>query len=109
MVVKIAPLTEADIPSAVEAIRISFAEDPYSLWIFNDIKNVSPLTDPLCSPHHEHHTDHNTSSTQKEIGHLSVYDVDGESRMPSSTLPKIQKAQNQIKSWELRCGYLRSR
>jgi len=41
MVVKITPLTEADIPGAITAIQVAFAEDPYSLWIFNDRENVS--------------------------------------------------------------------
>lgn len=40
MTIKVSALTEADIPGAISAIQVAFAEDPYSLWIFSDRANV---------------------------------------------------------------------
>lgn len=41
MTIEISPLTEADIPAAIEVIQKAFAEDPYFLWVF-DKAQVSP-------------------------------------------------------------------
>jgi hypothetical protein len=49
MTIKVSALTEADIPGAVTAIQVAFAEDPYSLWIFNDRENVR-IIDALSLP-----------------------------------------------------------
>ncbi|PLN84318.1 acyl-CoA N-acyltransferase [Aspergillus taichungensis] len=35
MTIEISPLTEADIPAAIEVIQKAFAEDPYFLWVFD--------------------------------------------------------------------------
>jgi len=40
MAIKISPLSETDIPGAIEAIQKAFAEDPYNLWVFNDRTKV---------------------------------------------------------------------
>jgi len=40
MAIEIVPLTEADIPGAVECIQQAFANDPYFLWVFNDPSKV---------------------------------------------------------------------
>lgn len=40
MTVEVVPLTEADIPEAIEVIQQAFAEDPYFEWVF-DSPNVS--------------------------------------------------------------------
>ena len=40
MTVEVVPLTEADIPDAIEVIQQAFAEDPYFQWVF-DPSNVS--------------------------------------------------------------------
>ena len=36
MPITITPLTEADIPSAIETIQLAFADDPYNRWVYND-------------------------------------------------------------------------
>ena len=41
MVIEISPITEADIPGAIDAIQKAFADDPYNLWVFNDRSKVS--------------------------------------------------------------------
>lgn len=40
MAIEVVPLTEADIPDAIEIIQSAFAEDPYFKWVF-DAANVS--------------------------------------------------------------------
>jgi hypothetical protein len=41
MVIEIFPITEADVPGAIDAIQKAFADDPYNLWVFNDRAKVS--------------------------------------------------------------------
>ncbi|KAL3444491.1 acyl-CoA N-acyltransferase [Aspergillus insuetus] len=36
MVIKVHPLTEKDIPGAIEVIQVAFAEDPYFRWVFDE-------------------------------------------------------------------------
>ncbi|KAI9838233.1 MAG: hypothetical protein M1837_002507 [Sclerophora amabilis] len=36
MAVNISPLTEADIPGAIDTIQQAFADDPYNHWVFDD-------------------------------------------------------------------------
>ncbi|KAI9788655.1 MAG: hypothetical protein M1835_002160 [Candelina submexicana] len=36
MAIEVTPLTEADIPGAIDTIQQAFADDPYNRWIFND-------------------------------------------------------------------------
>ncbi|GMF81711.1 unnamed protein product [Aspergillus oryzae] len=38
MTVEVVPLTEADIPEAIEVIQQAFAEDPYFQWVFDPSK-----------------------------------------------------------------------
>ena len=40
MSIDITPLTEADIPSAIDTIQQAFADDPYNRWVFNDRSKV---------------------------------------------------------------------
>ncbi|KAA8648891.1 hypothetical protein EYZ11_006047 [Aspergillus tanneri] len=40
MAIEIVPLTEKDIPEAVECVQTAFAEDPYFLWLFDGRYNV---------------------------------------------------------------------
>jgi hypothetical protein len=40
MDIKISPLTETDIPGAINVIQEAFQEDPYNLWVFNDRSKV---------------------------------------------------------------------
>ncbi|KAJ5773524.1 hypothetical protein N7457_008420 [Penicillium paradoxum] len=35
MTIEVVPLTEADIPGAIEVIQRAFADDPYSQWVFD--------------------------------------------------------------------------
>ncbi|MCJ1375196.1 hypothetical protein MMC20_006430 [Loxospora ochrophaea] len=42
MVIEITPMTEDDIPGAVESIQQAFANDPYNHWIYNDRSAFSP-------------------------------------------------------------------
>jgi hypothetical protein len=41
MDITISPLTETDIPGAVNVIQEAFKEDPYNLWVFNDRSKVT--------------------------------------------------------------------
>ncbi|KAB8200238.1 acyl-CoA N-acyltransferase [Aspergillus parasiticus] len=41
MAVEVVPLTEADIPEAIEVIQQAFAEDPYFQWVFDPSKKQS--------------------------------------------------------------------
>ncbi|KAI9837311.1 MAG: hypothetical protein M1819_000385 [Sarea resinae] len=36
MPIEVTPLTEEDIPGAIDTIQLAFADDPYNRWIFND-------------------------------------------------------------------------
>ncbi|KAL3480383.1 acyl-CoA N-acyltransferase [Aspergillus californicus] len=38
MAITVYPLTEADIPDAIEIIQVAFAEDPYFKWVFDEKK-----------------------------------------------------------------------
>lgn len=38
MTIQIVPLTESDIPGAVECIQQAFADDPYYHWVFDSSK-----------------------------------------------------------------------
>ncbi|KAF9890830.1 hypothetical protein FE257_005401 [Aspergillus nanangensis] len=38
MAIAIVPMTERDIPEAVECVQTTFAEDPYFLWLFDNTK-----------------------------------------------------------------------
>jgi hypothetical protein len=38
MAVEVVPLTEADIPGAIEVIQQAFADDPYFKWVFDSSK-----------------------------------------------------------------------
>lgn len=38
MAIEIVPMTERDIPEAVECVQTAFAEDPYFLWLFDNTK-----------------------------------------------------------------------
>ncbi|EAW07638.1 GNAT family N-acetyltransferase [Aspergillus clavatus NRRL 1] len=38
MAIEVFPLTEADIPEAIEVIQQAFADDPYFKWVFNPTK-----------------------------------------------------------------------
>lgn len=40
MPIKITPLTEEDIPGAIDTIQQAFADDPYNRWIYNDRSKV---------------------------------------------------------------------
>ncbi|KAL2796038.1 acyl-CoA N-acyltransferase [Aspergillus keveii] len=42
MVIKVYPLTEKDIPGAIEVIQVAFAEDPYFRWVFDE-KNFNKI------------------------------------------------------------------
>lgn len=35
MAIEVVPLTEADIPGAIEVIQRAFADDPYFKWVFD--------------------------------------------------------------------------
>lgn len=35
MAVEVVPLTEADIPGAIQVIQQAFADDPYFKWVFD--------------------------------------------------------------------------
>ncbi|KAJ5895071.1 Acyl-CoA N-acyltransferase [Penicillium taxi] len=41
MLIEIVPLTEADVPGAVECVQRAFTDDPYFLWAFNDPSKFS--------------------------------------------------------------------
>ncbi|SLM36431.1 gnat family protein [Lasallia pustulata] len=41
MPIEITPLTEADIPGAIDTIQQAFTEDPYNRWVFNDRSTFS--------------------------------------------------------------------
>lgn len=43
MAVDVVPLTEADIPGAIEVIQRGFADDPYFKWVFDSSKVRSML------------------------------------------------------------------
>lgn len=43
MAVEVVPLTEADIPGAIEVIQRAFADDPYFKWVFDSSKVRSML------------------------------------------------------------------
>lgn len=43
MAVEVVPLTEADIPGAIEVIQWAFADDPYFKWVFDSSKVRSML------------------------------------------------------------------
>jgi hypothetical protein len=43
MAIEVVPLTEADIPGAIEVIQQAFADDPYFKWVF-DAPKVLPTT-----------------------------------------------------------------
>lgn len=38
MAIEVVPLTEADIPGAIEVIQQAFADDPYFKWAFDQSK-----------------------------------------------------------------------
>lgn len=38
MAIEVVPLTEADIPGAIEVIQQAFADDPYFKWVFDSSK-----------------------------------------------------------------------
>ncbi|KAJ5551224.1 Acyl-CoA N-acyltransferase [Penicillium sp. DV-2018c] len=38
MAIQVVPLTEADIPGAIEVIQQAFADDPYFKWVFDESK-----------------------------------------------------------------------
>ena len=42
MAIEVVPLTERDIPQAIEIIQTAFADDPYFRWVF-DTEKVCPL------------------------------------------------------------------
>ena len=44
MAIEIVPMTERDIPEAVECVQTAFAEDPYFQWLFDNTK-VSPVAE----------------------------------------------------------------
>jgi hypothetical protein len=45
MAVEVVPLTEADIPGAIEVIQQAFADDPYFKWVFDSSKVRCMLRD----------------------------------------------------------------
>ncbi|KAJ5130279.1 uncharacterized protein N7515_006318 [Penicillium bovifimosum] len=53
MSIEIVPLTQADIPSAVDCVQKAFADDPYFRWVFDDPskfniqRNAASLADHL--------------------------------------------------------------
>lgn len=47
MAIEVAPLTEADIPGAVEVIQLAFADDPYFKWVFDESRVRAEL-DSVC-------------------------------------------------------------
>lgn len=38
MAIEVVPLTEGDIPGAIEVIQQAFADDPYFKWVFDQSK-----------------------------------------------------------------------
>lgn len=40
MAIKVRPLTQSDIPAAIDIIQQAFAQDPYFRWVFDE-KSVS--------------------------------------------------------------------
>lgn len=36
MTIEVVPLTEADIPGAIQVIQQAFADDPYFKWVFDE-------------------------------------------------------------------------
>ena len=38
MTIQVVPLTEADIPGAIEVIQRAFEDDPYFAWVFDRSK-----------------------------------------------------------------------
>ena len=36
MAIEVVPLTEADIPGAIQVIQQAFADDPYFKWVFDE-------------------------------------------------------------------------
>ena len=43
MAIEVVPLTEADIPGAIEVIQQAFADDPYFKWVFDSSKVSSTV------------------------------------------------------------------
>ncbi|KAF2742048.1 acetyltransferas-like protein, partial [Sporormia fimetaria CBS 119925] len=48
MPIQITPMTEADIPGAIDTIQQAFADDPYNNWIYPDRSKARPI--PLSIP-----------------------------------------------------------
>lgn len=46
MAIEVVPLTEADIPGAIEVIQQAFADDPYFKWVFDSSKVSLPSRRP---------------------------------------------------------------
>lgn len=57
MSIEITPLTEADIPGAIDTIQQAFTDDPYNRWVFNDRSHVR-----LCFFHIHHMRPHSDPS-----------------------------------------------
>ena len=55
MAITVTALKEEDIPGAITAIQVAFADDPYNLWVYSDRENVinTPIDThiELCHPH----------------------------------------------------------
>lgn len=89
MPIEVVPLSEADIPGAIEVIQQAFADDPYFQWVF-DSPNVSylrnpPRTRPMDSPRPCTSIRHASPASGRVLapkrGHDSINDRSLRSRM----------------------------
>ena len=53
MAAEVVPLTEADIPGAIEIIQRAFADDPYFKWVFDSSKVRSMLRETATKKRNE--------------------------------------------------------
>ncbi len=64
MAIKVRPLTQSDIPAAIDIIQQAFAEDPYFRWVFDE-KSVCPSF-PLLTFEYRIYSDWAHSAAQKK-------------------------------------------